>query len=316
VSTRSRRIAAALVSVAALLLPPAAASAADTQSAYPRLRVLTRDDALYLQQQAELDQFRQVAEARGPGGRAYPALSLFEYSRRASDDLFALNARLGLRYDTLATLNGVTDRAAFATLSVILVPTQDGLFVNNPPQGWIEGLIVADRQAEGVAPIPLVVTRAGKRTPLLYYPNEAFSATERKFFLGVLLRAPVDLPRVSSDFGWRADPFTGQREFHGGVDLAAPEGSKVYAARDGKVVEVNRNATLGNYIILAHEGGLQTVYGHLSAVRVIMNTKVAAGAVIGAVGHTGYATGPHLHFEVRENGTAMNPVQLLAMKKN
>ena len=112
-STRSRPLAAALLSAAALLFPLAAASAADSPGAYPRLRVLTRDDALYLQQQAELDQFRQVAEARGPGDRTYPALSLFEYARRPSDDLFALNARLGLRYDTLATLNGVTDRASF-----------------------------------------------------------------------------------------------------------------------------------------------------------------------------------------------------------
>jgi murein DD-endopeptidase MepM/ murein hydrolase activator NlpD len=322
----SVRAAIAAGLLAAVSLPLAAAGASGTGTtgtsgivpvpAYPRLRVLTRDDTLYLQQQAELDAFRRIAEARDPSPPPFPALSLFEYVRRAGEDLFSLNARLGLRYDTLATLNGATGRSSFDALSVILVPTQDGLFVNNPPVGWIEGLIVQARQSEGVTPQSLVVTRNGKRLSLLFYPNESFSGIERKFFLGVLLRAPVDLPRVSSDFGWRADPFTGQREFHGGVDLAAAEGSDVYASREGTVTETGTNATLGNYIVLTHDGGLQTVYGHLSAVRVIMNQKVVAGAVIGAVGHTGYATGPHLHYEVREKGMAVDPVQLLAMKKH
>ncbi len=292
---------------------PAAASA--EPFAYPRLRVLTRDDPLYLQQQSALDDFRRVAESRNRGDTPFPPLELFEYPKRESEDLFSLNARLGLRYDTLATLNDTIDKAQFDAKKSVLVPSQDGIFVSNPPRGWLEQLMLSTRLAEGSAPVAMVIVRNGKRDPVYFFANDTFTGIERKYYLGMLLRFPLDVQRVSSVFGWRSDPFTGKQEFHEGLDLAAPAGSLVRAARDGVVSETGRDVTLGNYIILTHAGGMQTVYGHLSAIRVIMNQKVIAGAAIGAVGSTGYATGPHLHFEVREKGVPVNPVQLLAMKK-
>ena len=299
-----------------LLLVAPALGAAPASPVYPLLRVLTKDDALFVQQQAALDEFRGVAESHNRGDTPFPVLSLFEYTRRSTDDLFSLNARIGLRYDTLATLNGAPDKGSFDARSTILIPSQDGLFVNNPPRGWLEELILSTRLENGEQPQALVVVRDGKRLPVWYFANESFSAVERKYFLGMLFSRPLAVLRVTSGFGWRGDPFTGQREFHDGIDLAGNEGAEVMAARDGVVVETGTNATLGNYIILDHGNGLETVYGHLSAIRVIMNQRVVSGAVIGLLGHTGYATGPHLHFEVREKGTAMDPAQLLALKKD
>lgn len=299
-----------------MALIPTALAAASTDAGYPTMRLLSKDDDLFVQQQSALDDFRRVAESRNRGDTPYPELALFSYRKKKTEDLFSLNARLGLRYETLATLNAAPGRSAFDARSTILVPTQDGLFVSNPPRGWLEELILSTRLEDGKNPQSLVVFRDGKRESLWYFPNESFSGVERKYFLGMLMKPPLSFLRLSSPFGWRPDPFTGQREFHDGMDLAAPEGTEVHAARDGSVTAAGIDATLGNYIILDHGNGLQTVYGHLSAIRVIMNQQIVAGATIGLVGHTGYATGPHLHFEVREKGTAMDPAQLLAMKKN
>jgi murein DD-endopeptidase MepM/ murein hydrolase activator NlpD len=301
----------------ALLLALTAPFAADAVSpAYPELRVLSRDDPLYLQQQSALEEFRRIAESRNRGGTPFPPLVIFEYAKRTSEDLFSVNARLGLRYDTLATLNDTAAKGEFDAKTRILVPSQDGVFVNDPPRGWLEQLMLSTRLANGMEPERMVVIRDGKRQPVWFFANDTFSGIERKYYLGILLRFPLDVQHVSSAFGWRSDPFTGRQEFHEGLDLSAPAGASVRAARDGVVTETGNDATLGNYIVLTHTGGLQTVYGHLSAIGVIMEQKVIAGAIIGAVGSTGYATGPHLHFEVREKGTPVDPAHLLAMKKD
>jgi murein DD-endopeptidase MepM/ murein hydrolase activator NlpD len=295
-----------------LLLPLNAGAATPD---YPQIRVLSRDDPLFVQQQSELDDFRRDTESRTSAPSPIPPLSIFEYARRKGEDLFSLNARIGVRYDTLATLNGAATRAAFEAKSRVLVPTQDGLFVSNPPRGWLEELMLSTRRAEGKTPRSLVIVRNGRQESVDFFPGESFTAMERKYFLGMLLRLPIDKARITSLYGWREDPFTGSRQFHDGLDLGAPEGTEVHAARDGSVAEAGASSELGNFVILSHAGGLQTLYGHLSAIHATLGTEVRAGAVIGAVGHTGRATGTHLHFEVLQKGAPTDPAPLLAMKK-
>ena len=106
----------------------------------------------------------------------------------------------------------------------------------------------------------------GRREPVSFFPDESFSRIERAFFLRILSRNPIDKGRVTSLYGWRSDPFTGSREFHGGLDISAPDGTAVHAARDGRVEEVGTSDELGRYVVLTHPGGYQTVYGHLSAI--------------------------------------------------
>ncbi len=286
-----------------------------SRSAYPVLRVLSQDDALFVQQQAELEEFRQVMESRTREAAFFPGLDLFEYVRRPAEDLFSLNARLGLRYDTLASLNGAANKDDFNARSRILIPSQDGLFVNDPPRGELEEMVLSTRLAAGKRPLKLVVARAGKWLPMSYFPDDTFSTIERAYFLGILYRTPIDKGRVTSMYGWRSDPFTGSREFHTGLDIGAAEGTPVHAAREGKVAEVGRNDVLGNYVVLTHPGGYQTVYGHLSSINATIGVEVRTGEVLGAVGHTGMATGPHLHFEVRTRAGTMDPLQLIRMNK-
>jgi murein DD-endopeptidase MepM/ murein hydrolase activator NlpD len=281
---------------------------------YPSMRILTKDDALFVQQQAELDNFRKITEARSPTKAPLPPLDLFGYAKRPSDDLFSLNARLGLRYDSLATLNGAESTGGFNALTKLLIPSQDGLFVNNPPRGDLENIILSVRLADGKKPQKLTIIRGTRAEAVYFFPGESFSGMERAFFLQILYRTPVDKGRITSLYGWRADPFTGTREFHAGLDIGAPDGTPVYAAREGTVEEVGTSDELGKYVVLTHTGGYQTVYGHLSSISVNINEKVGTGTTIGAVGHTGHATGPHLHFEVRTKAGTTDPLLLIRMK--
>jgi murein DD-endopeptidase MepM/ murein hydrolase activator NlpD len=116
---------------------------------------------------------------------------------------------------------------------------------------------------------------------------------------------------LSSSMGNRADPFTGEKDFHPGLDISADKGDPVYATADGKVVNASAAGNYGNLVILDHGYGLETRYGHLSAFKVEMGQTVKRGDLLGLVGSTGRATSSHLHYEVRANGRILNPLQLL-----
>jgi murein DD-endopeptidase MepM/ murein hydrolase activator NlpD len=130
----------------------------------------------------------------------------------------------------------------------------------------------------------------------------------------VLADAPSLWPvegRVGSSFGEREDPINGEGAFHSGLDIEAPDGTPVRAAADGNVTDASMNAGYGREIILDHGHDVLTVYGHLSAMAVVPGQHVIRGQVIGYVGHSGRATGPHLHYEVRVHNVPVNPHKYL-----
>ncbi|MGO9776926.1 MAG: M23 family metallopeptidase [Terracidiphilus sp.] len=117
--------------------------------------------------------------------------------------------------------------------------------------------------------------------------------------------------RVGSAFGERQDPINGEGAFHTGIDIDAPNGTPVRAAADGDVTDASMNAGYGREIILDHGHDVLTVYGHLSAMAVVPGQHVIRGQVIGYVGQSGRATGPHLHYEVRVHNVPVNPHKYL-----
>jgi murein DD-endopeptidase MepM/ murein hydrolase activator NlpD len=122
--------------------------------------------------------------------------------------------------------------------------------------------------------------------------------------------ASVDLPLatgVSSRFGWRSDPFTGESKFHRGVDLRAAYGTEVPAAAAGTVVFAGERGTYGTLVVMRHANGVETRYAHLSALEVKDGDVVEAGTAVGRVGSTGRSAAPHLHFEVLVNGERVDP---------
>jgi murein DD-endopeptidase MepM/ murein hydrolase activator NlpD len=118
--------------------------------------------------------------------------------------------------------------------------------------------------------------------------------------------------RVTASFGERMDPFSGEGNFHPGMDIAAPKGTEVRATADGIILRAGRvESGYGNEILIDHGSGITTKYGHLSQVFVVVGEEVKRGQVIGAVGMTGRSTGPHLHYEVLVHETPVNPAKFL-----
>ena len=112
---------------------------------------------------------------------------------------------------------------------------------------------------------------------------------------------------VTSEFGYRKDPFTGQSKGHGGIDLGVPTGTSVRAALPGTVTVAQYNSSYGYYVMIDHGNGLSTLYAHNSKLMVKVGQTVNTGDIISLSGSTGRSTGPHLHFEVRVNGERTNP---------
>ncbi len=114
--------------------------------------------------------------------------------------------------------------------------------------------------------------------------------------------------RVSSNYGYRYHPLTGLRKFHSGVDVAVELATPVYAAGSGTVIFAGRKGGYGRCIIIQHQYGFTSFYGHLSAYYTTAGKEIKQGQAIGFVGNTGESTGNHLHFEIRKNNKAINPI--------
>ena len=122
---------------------------------------------------------------------------------------------------------------------------------------------------------------------------------------------PVEVPYTSSSFGWRRDPFLGIRAFHSGLDFSAAHGEKIMATGAGIVTMVAKEKNYGNVLKIKHGDGLETRYAHCSKILVKKGDIVERNQVIALVGNTGRSTGPHLHYEIRLNGRALDPRQYL-----
>lgn len=141
---------------------------------------------------------------------------------------------------------------------------------------------------------------------LAKYYTKALSDIENR-----LDGAPFGRPhhgRITSRFGYRANPFTGRgREMHSGIDIKGRTGEQVKTTAKGTVTFAGYMGGYGNVVMIRHANGFETRYGHLSRIRVKRGQRVDVGSVIGLLGNTGRSTGPHLHYEITQNGKKLNP---------
>lgn len=129
-------------------------------------------------------------------------------------------------------------------------------------------------------------------------------------FAPVLLTAPLEPPiggRVTSGYGWREHPITGNDDFHRGIDIAGARGSAIHAVLPGVVAEIGESAIYGNYIRMDHGHGLQTAYSHCETIVARQGENLRKGELLATVGSTGVSTGPHVHFEILMNGMYYDP---------
>jgi len=280
---------------------------------FPTISNLNNNDVEFRQFQGDVEEGRkQVVQLEQIGSnleKIMDSLTVYQYRAKKDEDLFDIAARCNVPYGTIATVNRVHASDTIEGGSLLLLPTIQGIFIPEQPQSDLERLLFsarADRQG-----VP-VVLRGNKGTErFFFFPGEDFSPTERAFFLNTAFRYPLPAFHLTSGFGLRRNPVTGHLVFHEGLDLAAPEGTEVYACREGTVQELGYNAIYGNYVLLQHEGGWTSLYGHLSAVLTVLHKNLQSGSLLGRVGSTGQSTGPHLHFELRQNGKPLNPANVL-----
>jgi len=168
-----------------------------------------------------------------------------------------------------------------------------------------------NQQGEGGPFVPTAGLHFVEKTALLTHTLDDLEAL-RRTAAQMPLAMPVRATHVSSGFGVRRDPFLNRPAFHSGVDFVAEAGSTVRATAPGIVVEAGWSGGYGEMVEIRHANGVSTRYGHLSEILVTVGAKVAAGAPIGRVGSTGRSTGPHLHYETRRDGNAVNPALYLA----
>jgi len=311
---KSRMLSVALVTSAALLFLPHEPGSAQTAGGtgianpYPALGSLGTDDLVYRQQQEQLEFSYEAIQS----GKKPPDLVFYSYKVKSEVDIFSLAARLNLPYETIATLNRLDRARSFMPGETVLAVSVPGLFAPTAPGSDLD-LLLSYRE-EGASYL-VSVFKDGRTMTLRFFPGARFNAEERSLFLGLLMRFPLPTGVITSSFGIRAHPISGKLSIHKGIDIAAAAGTDVYAARGGKVVESGVDDVLGEYIVIEHEGGFSTVYGHLSQRKVRLNEEVVSGRIIGSVGSTGQSTGPHLHFEVRVRGDARDPETFLPRGK-
>jgi murein DD-endopeptidase MepM/ murein hydrolase activator NlpD len=268
---------------------------------YPVIKSLTRSDILFRQFLEDIARYNR-AQSRG---EAPPPLSLYSYIPTEEENIFSLAARLTLSPESLASLNGLDRSGVPIAGKLLLIPNVPGIFLRGTPGNTLERILYSWRDPEKAQTLRI------NGEVFYFFAGDRFHPVERIFFLDALFTFPLDSVVITSRYGTRVSPISGRIHFHNGLDLAAPRGSNVYAARAGTVVRKAVNPVLGKYIILAHSAGYETVYGHLDSVDVELNQTVNSGIIIGRVGSTGASTGPHLHFEVREKGESRDPESLL-----
>ena len=234
------------------------------------------------------------------------------YQVQKGDSVSKIAVKFGISMDAIIASNNISNARRLREGEVLKIPNMDGI-----PYTVKKGDSLAKIASAQRVPLEVILDANDIRSDeirqgeLLFLPGARMAPEALKLALGELLFIYPVRSRVTSPFGWRISPITGERHYHAALDLAGATGTTVKAAMDGTVSSVGVNPTFGKFIILSHDGGYQTMYAHLSAVSARQGERVKQGGKIGEVGATGLSTGPHLHFAVYKNGRAINPLDLI-----
>ena len=241
-------------------------------------------------------------------------MEVFEWKShkvQRGESVYKISRDFGISMETIVASNNIKNAKRLAEGTVLRIPNMDGI-----PYTVKKGDSLSKISASMNVPLEVILDVNDVRTDVisagqfLFIPGARMAPEEFKLALGEMFIYPIK-GRLSDPFGWRIHPIHGVRSYHAAIDLAAPAGTPVKAAMDGKVSATGYNRILGNFIILDHSSGYQSLYAHLSAFAVKQGLNVIQGSKIGEVGSTGESTGPHLHFAIYKNKRPVNPLDLL-----
>lgn len=241
-------------------------------------------------------------------------VSFQKYKVKAGETVGGITRKFGLKnVSTIIAVNGIQNVRQVYSGQTLVIPSCDGLVfkvkAGNTMQGISAkyGAAVEDiLDANDLDSMELTVGQE------LFIPGAKLDRDALRRAMGEVWANPLKgLWRLTSKCGWRGDPFTGVKQYHPGIDMACPTGTPIYASLGGKVLQGGFSRIYGNYVIIDHGNGYQTLYGHMSKRISSTGDYVAQGQKIGLVGSTGYSTGPHLHWTVYKNGKVVDPLTLL-----
>lgn len=242
-------------------------------------------------------------------------VSFQSYTVQSGDTISGITYRFGLtNISTLIAVNDIGNVRQLRSGQRLRVPSMDGLMHNVVAGETLEGLSARYEVAvEDILDVNDLDSAALLADQQLFIPGAKMDSARLQQAMGELFIWPLSGGyRITSRFGRRLDPFTGVPSSHTGIDLAMAQGTPIKAAMSGKIAVAGYTNVYGNYVIIDHENGYQTMYAHLhKPAPVKKGQRVAQGTRIGAVGNTGYSTGPHLHFTVYKNGRLIDPETVL-----
>jgi murein DD-endopeptidase MepM/ murein hydrolase activator NlpD len=242
-----------------------------------------------------------------------PDLYYTAYTVRQGDIITQIAADHNVSQDAIISLNKLKNTRSIQIGKILKIPSINGILYTVKKGDTPES--IADKYSISLEKVALVnsisdnVIKAGS---VLFLPDAKLDRVTIQEINGDLFRRPLhDGYYISSRYGWRDNPFYGSRTFHNGMDMATYRGAPIYAALDGVVVDTGYDVTYGNYVIISHHSGYQTLYGHMNTIIAHVGQRVTTTTRIGLVGNTGQSTGPHLHFTVYKNHSTLNPAALL-----
>lgn len=228
------------------------------------------------------------------------------------DTLSGISLKYNVEVGTLISFNGIEDVRRIVPGTQLRIPSFDGVrYVVRPGDslsGIASGNGISVNDILDANNLESALIRPGD---VLFLPGASISEYDYKKATGTLIIYPT-LGRLTSGYGYRDDPFTGLRRYHYGIDLANVTGTAIIASMAGVVVDIeNRPAGYGKYVVIRHDRGYQTLYGHLNTISVREGQRVLQGQTIGTMGSTGRSTGSHLHFAIYKNNRPVNPLSIL-----
>ena len=236
------------------------------------------------------------------------------YSVRSGDTISGITRKFGLRnISTLISVNDISNVRQLGAGQKLKIPSIDGIIYTVKKGDSLESIVkkynVKLATILDVNELNTDVLSAGQQ---LFIPGAAMDSKSLKEAMGELFIMPLKSKfRWSSSYGKRIDPIAGVSSFHTGTDMAFPTGTPIYAAMSGTIATAGVSRVYGNYVIIEHGNGYQTLYAHMSKIIATKGQWVSQGTKIGLVGSTGYSTGPHLHFTVYKNGKMIDPMTIL-----
>jgi len=241
-----------------------------------------------------------------------PELYYTVYTVRKGDMVSKIAEAHGVSQDAIISVNKLRNTRSLQIGDFLKIPSINGISytarANDTPES------IADKYRISLEKLALINNLHDNTLnpgTVLFLPNAKLDWVTLQEINGDLFRRPLrGNYRITSRYGFRNNPFNGQRTFHNGIDMATAPGTAVFAALDGTVTATGFDVVYGNYVIISHHSGYQTMYAHLNSILVSRGRAVTTNTRIGTVGNTGQSTGPHLHFTVYKNRATLNPATL------